>query len=498
MPRSSSVRSVSSPPRRTRLARTLRFGAALVLASLSMAALCNPTPPVCEAESCKPGQVRACLDNCVTPVKPGHACSLDPCDSRGTCTDGYTCYDVWGDGKGTCMFLGGTFFVAGCELEPFPDQCSNELWCRPGECAADGENRCVYPTDHGGACDMPEEDQRACSKCEPGTECVPVELVSTSGEATEEATCRKRCEEASDCPCNERNPFECTGKELDVPAGFCYHCNHKVGEACDGSNPCCESDLSCGRVRNSTGGFDSVCCKKRGTSCDSVSDCCFPDRCVDGVCAECTPKGQKCSDPGECCYGQHCIEGICGGPGCQPGKECDTGLPGDCGPGHTICDDLGQEICVADDPGKPEICNGKDDDCDGKVDETFPEQGSPCDQLVKPDECIFPPSFSVQGSRVCENGELKCKAKKCDQNTTTNCYCTECGGPCGGCYGNSCSQQNLCGGNLTCEGNPKDCGNVPDSCACQLLEGCPYDEYSCWKPEELGPFPGACIGAEAK
>ncbi len=32
-----------------------------------------------------------------------------------------------------------------------PDICSNELWCRPGECAADREKRCVYPTDHGAA-----------------------------------------------------------------------------------------------------------------------------------------------------------------------------------------------------------------------------------------------------------------------------------------------------------------------------------------------------------
>ncbi len=156
----------------------------------------------------------------------------------------------------------------------------------------------------------------------------------TSGEATEEATCRKRCEEASDCPCRERDPFECTGKDLlDVPAGFCYHCNHSVGDACSGSQPCCESDLSCGRVKNyDTGGFDSVCCKKRGTSCESVSDCCFPDRCVDGVCAECTPEGAKCSDKGECCFGRQCIDGICGGPGCQPGKKCDTELTGDCGP----------------------------------------------------------------------------------------------------------------------------------------------------------------------
>lgn len=51
-------------------------------------------------------------------------------------------------------------------------------------------------------------------------------------------------------------------------------------------------------------------------------------------------------------------------------------------------------------PCTEEQCNGEDDDCDGQVDETFPEQGVACDGPDS-DQC-------ARGTWRCEAGELRC------------------------------------------------------------------------------------------
>ena len=45
--------------------------------------------------------------------------------------------------------------------------------------------------------------------------------------------------------------------------------------------------------------------------------------------------------------------------------------------GHMQCQN-GTLICVSDWQPQQEMCNGLDDDCDGSVDEDFPELGNPC------------------------------------------------------------------------------------------------------------------------
>ena len=52
---------------------------------------------------------------------------------------------------------------------------------------------------------------------------------------------------------------------------------------------------------------------------------------------------------------------------CKEGIPCDTGLDGRCAAGATDCS-TGTEECVSVFAGYPEICNGLDDDCDGKID----------------------------------------------------------------------------------------------------------------------------------
>ena len=54
----------------------------------------------------------------------------------------------------------------------------------------------------------------------------------------------------------------------------------------------------------------------------------------------------------------------------ESGEACSTGKPGVCGPGTRICT-VGTLGCRQSVQPSTELCNGLDDDCNGQVDETF-------------------------------------------------------------------------------------------------------------------------------
>lgn len=87
-----------------------------------------------------------------------------------------------------------------------------------------------------------------------------------------------------------------------------------------------------------------------------------------------------------------------GNPG--GGKACATGRVGICAAGVTNCRG-GEIVCDQVTPQGSETCNSLDDDCDGDVDETFPEQGSTCTVSGQQGICAV-------GTRVCVGGSLLC------------------------------------------------------------------------------------------
>jgi uncharacterized protein (TIGR02145 family) len=103
--------------------------------------------------------------------------------------------------------------------------------------------------------------------------------------------------------------------------------------------------------------------------CDEDADCVQPaDACKDAVCLK---------------------EGCAATPRNEP-KEwaagvCETGQPGECSAGHRACGG-GALTCLADLAPSAETCNGKDDDCDGLLDNGGPEvlngMDDDCDGLV--------------------------------------------------------------------------------------------------------------------
>ncbi len=454
------------------VARQVAFlGGAMLLGSLGLGGMCDPTPPPAEC-GCAPGAKQVCVDKCAVPVKAGGRCSMDPCAENGTCETGLTCFSLFGNGQGTCVNLGGTFYTPGCYPEPALDVCSNDLFCRPSGCAGDSQDRCVFPAREGSQCDV--SSQPACLPCEPGTDCV--------ANAEDKTYCHVPCANDQDCPCG--SGMKCTGTGLEVPAGYCYDCTNNLGGSCSDENPCCRSDLKC---------ENGACCHGEGLPCSTNANCCGSSVCEDGVCVGCKKAGEPAS-AGQCCSGLNLKDGICSIP-CPTSKCNEANLKGECANGKWSCTAT-DKVCVQPAP-QQEKCDGLDNDCDGQTDESFPQDGQNCGELT-PGECPNPPGFTVPGHYACHAGSLQCVARACDPTNSddTECYCTQCGGRCGECYGNSCSQSHLCSPNLSCQGTT-GCSNYDGSCQCVDLF-CPYETNVCWRPEQLGPFPGACAGDPTK
>ena len=81
------------------------------------------------------------------------------------------------------------------------------------------------------------------------------------------------------------------------------------------------------------------------------------------------------------------------------GEACETGEFGVCSAGVERCQD-GRMVCQPLEVRGEEVCNGRDDDCDGRTDETVPGVGTPC-ETSEPGECS-------NGTQACRDGVIVC------------------------------------------------------------------------------------------
>ena len=204
-----------------------------------------------------------------------------------------------------------------------------------------------------------------------------------------------------------------------------------------GSDAACQSDEHCDGL-----GICRFGCRTSPDNCGAGSSC-HPEQ------RYCLPRSRECTTDAECVTGRYCTaDGYCDpgcrlGPGgsaaygsCPAGFGCDVasrqcapelpecfgddacpsgeycGATGKCLTGcrsagcaaGQICD-LDLRSCVTAPPGcQPEtpvaeLCNGVDDDCNGKVDDSFPGAGTTCAVGSK-----------ATGQRVCAYGREVCRA----------------------------------------------------------------------------------------
>ncbi len=130
------------------------------------------------------------------------------------------------------------------------------------------------------------------------------------------------------------------------------------------------------------------------------------------------------------------------------GEACDVSdgkcktLVGAC-PGKAACSDKGALLCTGAATPKPEVCNGTDDDCDGKADEGFAWDGGAAGKIEVGDAC---------GTGACAGGKVVC-----DGATKSTC--------------DSLGKVT----NETCDGLDNDCNGKADDAACEDNDACTED-----------------------
>ncbi len=167
----------------------------------------------------------------------------------------------------------------------------------------------------------------------------------------------------------------------------------------------------CGSIPESCNGLDDNCNGQIDEGDPGGGDACtVPNK--EGVCAlgtkhcingvlTCVPDNQpsseKCDGLDNNCDGQT-DEGNPGG-----NAACDTGQPGICSAGTSACVG-GKIVCNQNFTAAPEKCNGLDDNCDGNTDEGNPGGGVSCSVQGAKGVCAI-------GLTDCQQGQIKCVAQ---------------------------------------------------------------------------------------
>ncbi len=210
--------------------------------------------------------------------------------------------------------------------------------------------------------------------------------------------------------CDGPDPDQCPTGKLECNAtGDGLVCGAETGkgspETCDGIDNDCDGLIDEGFTYKGL---------PMGAYCDGVGACGLGRvECNGQGAATCStnPDGSKSQVTAEVCNGKDddcdglTDEGLTWND-IPVGQPCDG--VGACGMGVVVCHvSSGQATCSTNPNGTTpqsttELCNGLDDDCDGQTDESFPEAGQPCDSAADADSC-------KTGEWTCQGGQMSCQ-----------------------------------------------------------------------------------------
>ncbi len=169
------------------------------------------------------------------------------------------------------------------------------------------------------------------------------------------------------------------------------------------------------------------------------------------------------------------------------GVACETGNQGECGGGTTACIG-GVVLCVAEHDPRAEICNGRDDNCDGQVDEENPESGNPCNTGAlgacaagvtdcRAGRLLCLPNVAP-GVEICDGQDNDCDGQVDEDDPGGGVVCaTGLGGTC------AAGLSHCVDGGVVCvpDHPPADelCNGLDDNCDGQVDEGNPEGDQRC-------------------
>jgi hypothetical protein len=349
----------------------------------------------------------------------------------------------------------------------------------PGDDCDDSDDNCFAGTS--------DEPKNACGFCGPTPTEVCNNLDDDCDGNTDEGGVCNGCVPQGEI-CDDRDN-DCDGQ---TDENLVRDCGSNVGRCQPGTEQCVDGSwINC----TATGPYPEEC-NNQDDDCDGIVDD-FTTPCTTlpdnnpgvGVCRAGT---RLCSAGSQ----GACLGEVGPGPeACDlEDDDCDTLVDEDtggadcsnqCGTGVTECVN-GTITCTSSGTGADDDCDNNDDDCDGQIDEAAPPMGS-CDNGGT--LCIPGTLRCVAGSYVCTGGEPRapevcdCKDNDCDGQTDENpgslcpsgasCTSCQCAYPCEEgefpCpVGRSCNDDNFCVVN-PCFGVV--CPATPDGAAQVCVEG---------------------------